>query len=217
MEKKRPYLSVRPQFDPGLAMVQSILVTVAGFFVLTVVGGVFTLILFMIIGLSHYISSSFVFGFYMLASIAGIPPLFYEMKKRALQRTLFNFYDDYLDFQYFQFYLNRRRGRIWYRDIADITQHASAPQEHQRLTTISLYVPGLNAYQRGFSGIKMEDLPQSKGYLTKIMDVVQYSMTGELPAWMLPNFPQPAMNAPPPDVPPVQAETGPVATTPVTK
>ena len=197
MEKKRPYLAVRPQFDPGLAMVQSIFITVASFFLLTLAGGIVTAIFFMMIGLS-FVPLKGIFGFYMLLSLAGTPPLFYELKKRALQRTLYNFYEDYVDFQYFQFYLNRRRGRVWYRDIGDITQHASALQEHQRLTTIFLYVPGLSSYgQRGFSGIKMEDLPQARGYLTKVMDIVQFSITGDMPAWLAQSFPQPAFTPPP--------------------
>jgi hypothetical protein len=213
MEKKRPYLSIRPQFDPGLAMVQSIIVTAVGFLAVTLLGGIFTLLLFSIIGIINHVSATSIFGFYMLVSLAGIPPVYYEIKKRALQRTLYNFYEDYIDFQYFQWYINRRRGRIWYRDIADITQHASALQEHQRLTTIYLYVPGLIAYgQRGFSGVKMEDLPQAKGYLTKVMDIVQFAATGQMPAWLAQSFPQPAFSPPPEEPasptspPPVEAQ-----------
>lgn len=195
MEKKRPLLSVRPQFDPGLAMVQSLMVTAVGFIVVTGIGGLFTYLLLILLGLSNFISPSVVFGFYLVLSLAGLPPLYYELKKRAFQRTLYNFYDEYLDFQYFHWYLNRRRGRVWYRDIADVTQHATALQEHQRLTTILLYVPNMagGGYgQRGFSGVKMEDLQQSKGYLTKVMDVMEMGYTGVLPAWARGNQPAPA-------------------------
>ncbi|HYD19300.1 MAG TPA: hypothetical protein VEF76_12565 [Patescibacteria group bacterium] len=183
MEKKRPLLSIRPHFDPGLAMVQSLMFTAVGFVVVTIVAGMLTALLMSIVGLGKYVGMS-VFGFYMVVSIAGIPPLFYELKKRAFQRTLYNFYEDYVDFQHFQWYLNRRRGRVWYRDLADITQHATALQEHQRLTTIYLYVPNMSGYnQRGFSGLKLEDLQQSKGYLTKLMDVLEMRNTGVLPLW----------------------------------
>lgn len=186
MEKKRPLLSIRPQFDPGLAMVQSLLVTAVGFILVTGIGGLFTYLLLILLSLSNFVSPSVVFGFYLVLSLAGLPPLYYELKKRAFQRTLYNFYDEYVDFQYFHWYLNRRRGRVWYRDIADVTQHATALQEHQRLTTILLYVPNMagGGYgQRGFSGVKMEDLQQSKGYLTKVMDVLEMGYTGVLPAW----------------------------------
>jgi len=214
MEKKRPYLSIRPQFDPGLAMVQSLIVTAVGFLAVTVVGGIFTLLLFAIIGLN--VNATNIFGFFMLLGLAGIPPVFYELKKRALQRTLYNFYEDYIDFQYFHWYLNRRRGRIWYRDIADITQHASALQEHQRLTSIYLFVPGLASQQGRFSGVKMEDLPQAKGYLTKVMDVVQFSATGQMPAWLAQSFPQPAFSPPPGEVsPPAEEAASPASPPPV--
>ncbi|MDE1151361.1 MAG: hypothetical protein PW788_02395 [Micavibrio sp.] len=182
MEKKRPILSVRPQFDPGLAMVQSLMAAGVLFLPVTIVGGMLVYILFTIVGLAKFIPASGVFGFFLIMSIAGIPPLFYEIKKRALQRTLYNFYDDYIDFQYFHFYLNRRRGRVRYRDVTDINQHASALQEQRRLTTIYLYVPTMS-FARGFSGVKMEDLPQSKGYLTKVMDLIEASLNPPVPAW----------------------------------
>lgn len=185
MEKKRPLLSIRPHFDPGLTMVQSLMVTALGFLVVTVAAGFVTYILFALVGLDRYFGLFGVFGFYMVVSIAGLPPLYYELKKRAFQRTLYNFYEDYMDFQYFHWYLNRRRGRVWYRDIADVTQHASALEEHQRLTTIYLYVPNMAGGngQRGFAGLKLEDLQQSKGYLTKVMDVLEMGFTGVLPTW----------------------------------
>jgi len=185
MEKKRPILSVRPQFDTGLAMVQSLMAAGVLFLPITIVGGMVIYFLFMITGIAKFIPASAVFGFFLIGSLAGIPPLFYEIKKRALQRTLYNFYDDYIDFQYFHFYLNRRRGRVRYRDVSDINQHASALQEQRRLTTIYLYVPTMN-FARGFSGVKMEDLPQSKGYLTKVMDLIEASFNPPVPAWETP-------------------------------
>lgn len=226
MEKKRPILSIRPHFDPGLAMVQSLIVTAGGFIVVTIIGGILAYFLLSLILPSKFVKLSYVLQFFALVSIAGIPPLFYEIKKRALQRTLYNFHVDYLDFQFFHFYLNRRRGRLWYRDIADITQHASALQEHQRLTTIYLYAPVMaGSYgHRGFPGLKLEDLPQAKGHLSKIMDVVDMGLTGNIPAWVrdLPGMDlPPVMQAPPPPPPPPQqpqpavANPGPASPPPV--
>lgn len=218
MEKKRPILSIRPYFDPGLAMVQSIMVVAVGFIVVTAAGSIFTYLLLSLILPAKFVKFSLIMQFYLLVSVAGIPPLFYEVKKRALQRTLYNFHEDYLEFQYFQFYINRRRGRLWYRDIADITQHASFLQEHQRLTTIYLYVPGMiGAHrQRGFMGLKLEDLQQSKGYLNKVMDVVDMAMTGRLADWIAD---QPGMQLPeplptPPPAPEATQPPAPVASSP---
>lgn len=174
MEKRRPILSVRPKFDSGLAMIQALIVTLGGFIVTTILFGTFFFILLSMIGLGKHISASGIYGFFFGVSVLGIPPLFYEVKKRAFQRTIYNFYDDYMDFQYFHYYINRRRGRVRYMDIADIAQHASALQEHQRLTTIYLYVPGMGMGQRGaFAGLKLTDLPQAKDYMTKIMDIIE--------------------------------------------
>lgn len=208
MEKKRPLLSVRPYFDSGLTMVQAAIFAAAGFLPVTIIGGMVVYFLFIILGIARFVPASGVFGFFLVAALAGLPPLFYEIKKRAFQRTLFNFYDEYIDFQYFHFYINRRRGRVRYRDISDINQHASALQEQRRLTTIYLYVPGMG-YQRGFSGLKMEDLLQSKSYLTKIMDIVEQSFEEPQPMWDLP--PIPVHNAPPPIPMPVAAATAPQA------
>ncbi|TAL28206.1 MAG: hypothetical protein EPN97_15240 [Alphaproteobacteria bacterium] len=174
MEKRRPILTVRPKFDSGLAMAEALVVTLGGFIVTTVVLGTFFFILLSLIGLGRHISASGIYGFFFGLSVLGIPPLFYEVKKRAFQRTIYNFYDDYMDFQYFHYYINRRRGRVRYADIADIAQHASALQEHQRLTTIYLYVPGMGMGRRGaFAGLRLTDLPQAKDYMTKVMDIIE--------------------------------------------
>ena len=174
MEKRRPILSVRPKFDPGLTMVQALVTTLGGFIVTTILFGTFFFIFLSLIGLGRHLSATGIYGFFFGLSLLGIPPLFYEVKKRALQRTIYNFYDDYMDFQYFHYYINRRRGRVRYADIADIAQHASALQEHQRLITIFLYVPGMGMGRRGeFAGVKMADLPQSRDYMTKIMDLIE--------------------------------------------
>lgn len=237
MEKKRPILSIRPHFDPGLAMVQSIMVTAVGFIVVTMAGSIFTYLLLSLILPAKFVKFSLIMQFFLLISVAGIPPLFYEIKKRALQRTLYNFHEDYLEFQYFHFYVNRRRGRLWYRDIADITQHASFLQEHQRLTTIYLYAPSMvGAYgQRGFMGLKLEDLQQSKSYLNKVMDVVDMSLSGRMPDWIMeqagldvppatmppqsppPAAPAPAAASPKPEQKPEPAAASPAQPPPVTE
>ncbi len=174
MEKRRPILSVRPKFDPGLTVVEACFTTLGGFIVTTILFGTLFLILFSIIGLGKHISAGGIYEFFFGVSLLGIPPLYYEVKKRAFQRTIYNFYDDYMDFQYFHWHINRRRGRVRYGDIADIAQHASALQEHQRLITIFIYVPGMGMGRRGsFAGVKLADLPQSKDYMTKIMDIIE--------------------------------------------
>jgi hypothetical protein len=195
-------------------MVQALIATFGGFIFSTLLLGTFFFILLMVIGLGRHLSGSAIYGFFFGLSILGIPPLFYELKKRAFQRTIYNFYDDYMDFQYFHFYLNRRRGRVRYSDISDIAQHASALQEHQRLTTVYIYVPGMGLQARGFSGLKLTDLPQAKDYMTKIMDIIERRVTAADAAASVP-VAAPLVTEPPAAAPPVAAPAPtPMATQP---
>jgi hypothetical protein len=172
MEKKRPLLSVRPTFDSSLTLIQTVGVSVAGVFAATVFFGTFFWILFQVIGLPRAASGAF--WFFLIVSSFGVPIFFFEIKKKAYQRTLFNFHEGYLEFQYFQFYLNRRRGRVRYAEISGIDQHASALQDHQRLTTIYITVPSMGYRGRGnFAGLKLYDVPRDKNYLNKIINILE--------------------------------------------
>lgn len=173
MQKKAPLLSLRPQFDPGLAMVQALGVTVAGTVVLTVAGGTLFYVLIMIFGLGRFVPAGWVYGLFFVGSLVVLPPYFYELKKRAYLRTVYNFYEDYVDFQSFKFYLNPRRGRVRYRDIADIVQQASTLQDQRRLTNIYLSVPSMGLGRSGFSGVQISDVPVAAGHATRIMDIVE--------------------------------------------
>lgn len=199
-------------------MIQSLVITLGGFIVTTVLLGTFFFLFLSIIGLGRHLSAGGIYGFFCAASLLGIPPIFYEIKKRALQRTIYNFYDDYMDFQYFHWYINRRRGRVRYTDIADIAQHASALEEHQRLITIFIYVPGMGMGRRGaFSGVKMADLPQSKDYMSKIMDLLEGRAATATAAVSAPVPQAQPAEAPGAAVTPAQPETAaaaPIAATP---
>jgi hypothetical protein len=174
MEKRRPILSVRPYFDTALAMVQAVIFTAVAFLPFTMIGGTLVYLLFNLIGLGGFISAGAVYGFFLLVAIVGLPAVYFEVRKRAYQRTVYNFYDDYIDFQYFHFLINRRRGRLRYEDVTDITQQAGALQEQRRLTNIYLYAPALGYMrQRGIPGIIMPDLPLSRGYMNQIMNLFE--------------------------------------------
>lgn len=174
MEKKRPILTVRPQFDTSLAMVQALLATLIGVLPVTFIAGTIIFLLFNMIGLGRFISAGYVYGFFLVLSVAGIPPLFFEVRQRAYQRTVYNFYEDYIDFQYFHLLINRRRGRVRYEDITDINQQASALQEQRRLTNVYIFVPTLGYMQpRAFPGLVLKDLPIAKGYMNQIISILE--------------------------------------------
>lgn len=153
-------------------MVQSLALLLPAALVTTLVVGTLFLIFVSIIGIRQ-LTAGGIYMTFLVLSVALIPPAFYELKKRAFQRTIFNFYDNYLDFQYFEWFITRRRGRIRYTDVADISQQASALQEHRRLTTVYLFIPAMALRQRGFAGLRLADLPQAKDYMTKILDVIE--------------------------------------------
>ena len=173
MERQQPLLTIRPHFDQGLVTLQAVLFTAAAFLLVTIIGGTLFYILLMLIGLG--ISAGYVYGLFLVASLVVLPPLFFELKKKAYSRTFFRFYDDYLEFQYFQFMLSQRRGRVRYRDVSDVVQAGGALQSQRMLTSILIMVPGMNYNPRAFSGVKIDDVPQKLDLMHKIMELIEKS------------------------------------------
>lgn len=175
MDKPQPLLVVRPVFDQTLVTVQALIFMAVGGLFATVIGGTLLYILLMVVGLGRFIPAGFIYGALLIASIACLPPLFFEMKKRALARTGFRFFDDHVDYQYFQFYLSQRRARLRYRDIENVLQEAGTLQGQRMLTTVYLIAPSLAYNQRAFPGVKIGDVPQREDYVTRITDLVEAS------------------------------------------
>lgn len=174
MEKPAPLLTLRPQFDSALVMVNAGLAGVVGTIVMTVVGGTLLYVLLMILQLG-FIPPGYIYGLILVASIVAIPPLFFEMCKKAYQRTAFVFYPDHVEYQFFQFFMSRRRGRFKYRDVTDVSQHATPLQEQRGLTTISLYIPALRYQKNSFPGVRIPDVRIKQDHLGKIMDIIDAS------------------------------------------
>lgn len=174
MQKKKPILSIRPHFDPALAVVESLPATLVATVAGTAVAGTFFHILFSALGITRFIPGSVLYMSLFLMSVTLSPAVFYELKKRALKRTAYHFYDSYLEFQNFRFFINRRRGRVRYEDIADITQHASFLEGLNGLTTVYLYVPGMGYQTFGsFTGVKMTDIRENSQSASRILDMVE--------------------------------------------
>jgi hypothetical protein len=206
MEKKRPILTIRPRFDPGLSMIEAGLATVGGFLVTTFLLGTFFFLIFSAIGLTRHLSGGSFYTFFMVLSVIAIPPAFYELKKRAYQRTIFNFYEDTIEFQYFSFFLTRRRGRVRYTDITDLVQDASALQEHQNLQSIYIFIPGMaglrQRQRRSFSGLKIVDVPTDKDYMTVLAELIDARVAAAMQFAPVPNMvPNMAPNMMPPQRP----------------
>ena len=144
MERQQPLLTIRPHFDQGLVTVQSLLFTAVAFLLVTIIGGTIFYVLLQLIGLGRFVAAGYVYGLFLVGSLVVLPPLFFELKKKAYSRTFFRFYDDYLEFQYFQFMLLQRRSRLRYRDVSDVVQAGGARQTHRRLNTHLLLAPHSN-------------------------------------------------------------------------
>ena len=154
-------------------MVYALGVGAAGALVCTVMGGSLLYGLLSLIGVGRFISVGYIFGFALIVSIVAIPPLFFELRKRSLARTVYHFFGDHLEFQYFQFLISPRRGRVRYDGVQDVYQNASALQAHRQLTSIYLYVPGMRYRQAGFAGLEIADVPQRKDYMNRIIDIIE--------------------------------------------
>lgn len=172
--KVMPVFSIRPRFDQPLAIIHALLAMVVGTIVLTVVGGTLLYMLCLIIGLGNIIGAGHIYGLVLVTSLVGVGPVFFELRKKAYQRTVWHFYDTHVDYQSFNFYVERRRGRLRYKDIQDIAQQASALQEQRGLTTVYLFAPSMR-YQRrsSFAGVRVFDVPLDADYTTRIMDLVE--------------------------------------------
>jgi hypothetical protein len=175
MEKKQPVLTVRPHFDQGLVTVQALLFTAVAFLLVTVIGGTLFFILLHLVGIGRFFSAGHIYGLFLVGSLVVLPPLFFEIKKKAWGRTFFRFYEDYLEYQYFQFLISPHRGRVRYRDVDDVLQAGGALQNQRMLTTILISVPGMNRHPRAFSGLRIEDVPQKLDLMPRILDLIENS------------------------------------------
>ena len=179
--KTKPKFVLRPVFDAGLTTIYAVAAAALCVVIVPIVLGVLIYVLFAFMGISHVIAPGFLFGGLFVLCLALTPPIYFEIRKRAFQRTFFAFYDDYVDFQYWQFLLQPRRGRIQYRDISDVYQEAGTLQAQRMLTNLLIYVPRLSqrmGMQGNFSGLKIPDLRQSANDLARVVAVIEGPQEG---------------------------------------
>ncbi|MFH1157457.1 MAG: hypothetical protein V1721_01010 [Pseudomonadota bacterium] len=183
MENRPPLLHIRPQFSSLVAILESLCVALAGTVALTFVGGILLLALFSLIGLGRFVSGGMLFTTLFVLGWAALPPMYYEAKRKAFQNTFYNFYGDYVEFQRFQYLVNRRIGRISYRDITNVAEHANFIQQREKLTSIYLFAPNMAPALNGeFPGIKLTDIPQSGDQIRKILGLIDQSNYPQAPA-----------------------------------
>lgn len=174
MQKQAPRLSVRPVFDPGLVTVEAGVAGVAGAAVSFFLLATFFFILIILLGLNRVVPAGFLYGFFFLLGGLGAPVLYFELKKKAHAKTVYNFYDDYFEYQNFEFYITKRRRRVRYIDVTDVNEHANVFQTRRLLTSVYIEVPRMARQQRsGFAGVKISDVPERLDLADKITALIE--------------------------------------------
>lgn len=174
--KPKPIFSVRPVFDTHLTMIEAAPITIVGIAAGTAVVGTLIYILLYMLGIGKYIPGGAFYTVMFFLSITLTPAAYYELKKRAYARTVCHFYDTYLEFQDFRYFINRRRGRVKYDDIRDIGQQSSLFEGLCHLATVSIYVPGMGyqyTYSNGFSGLRLRGIPERSDLSARLLDLIQ--------------------------------------------
>jgi hypothetical protein len=176
MEKKTPLLTVKPVFDPGLAMMESLPACAAGTVVSVFLGATLIVLLLGALGLGNLIGAGSVYSTFFVLGLAATPALYFEAKKAAYRRTVFHFHADYLEYQDFRFFLNRRRGRVRLRDIDDVLERTSFLQSRRGLSSVYLVIPSFPQRLQGpLPGLKIPDVPDQAGLRDKIIDLIEAS------------------------------------------
>jgi hypothetical protein len=204
--KKKPIFAIKPTFDKPLVACEAALAALGGIVICVFLLATFVFIIFNIIGLGSIAGSGLYHLFFFIGLIAS-PVLYFELKRTAYRRTVYLFYDDYMEYQDFRFLLTRRRGRLRYEEISDVYENAGMMQSRRLLTTVYVVVPGMPTGMArntpgAFNGVKIPDVPENGGYADRIIAIVQAYMQGGIvpqsPATQPPggaSFQQPAFQA----------------------
>ena len=178
MEKKQPLLVIRPAFHSTPAIVEAVLAGLVGTAVLVFLGATLLSLFFSLLGLGALISLGALFKILLVLGLAGLPPAYYEAKKKAWSRTIYQFHPDHMEYQDFKFLFVRRRGRVRLRDITDVYERANPLQARFMLTSLYFIIPGLpDMIARGISGLHIADVADNASLREKILDLIEASET----------------------------------------
>lgn len=178
-DPRQPFHVFRPHFSTRQSVFEAVPLTLIVAAVLTLLGGTFMVVLGAILGAGKWLSLQHVYSVLFWGTLIFFPAVYFEFKRKAYRRTLYRFYDDFLDFQQFEFLLLRKVGRIQYTDIVDVAEEAGWIQDHENMMTLRLYTPALPLQTRGifpglsFSGLILSNIPRGEGNARKIMSLIE--------------------------------------------
>lgn len=174
-------LQTRPTFDSKVAMIEACGIALASAVVGTLLVGTLLSLLFMLVGLDRIFPGWLPFFIGFLASVVIVPATYYEIKRQAYTKSIYNFYGDYLEFREFGLMMNRSTGRIRYAEITDIFERSNPLQQMQGLKTIYLAVPGYGLPDKyGFTGVRIRDVRIGGGTGRQLVALIESYKQGEM-------------------------------------
>lgn len=173
-QKTAPLFTVQPQFIPRLTVIEAFITALAGTLLLTLVGGTILFMLCALLGISKILPVWFLYFIFFAASVVIIPPLYFELKKKAYAQTQFSFFPDHLEYKNFEWLILPRRGRIKYSAIEGLSRKTNFLQTPHQIESLRLHVPGLpfQSFNR-FQGLNLPDILTEKNYGEQIEGLLE--------------------------------------------
>ncbi len=165
-------LSLRPVFIPWVTIAATIPVQL--FF--TLWGGIFfggmSIPFLMLFGIKEK-NPFYSFLFFGLLFFVGIPIIVYIAKRKTYEMTVYDFYDDHLE--YYEGFWTVEKKSINYDRITEISLRSGIIQKKYGLGTIFLSTPatGYSSRGRARSGIALYDIPNAESVYIEIKKLIK--------------------------------------------
>ena len=174
---QKPILTLRPKYVPDLVRIEILFYCFLATFALTILGGVFIMLISLLFGLGNILPPWLGFFALLVACVIFLPPFIKKTLKSNMASTFCNFYSDHLLYQTYQLLIFKRRGRIKYSDISDITERSNLFQNRYDIGDIWVIAPNMpmDAGQR-FPGIKIRSIKLTSE-LTEMFERVIFKNT----------------------------------------
>lgn len=154
-----PILTLRPKFVPDVVRLEILFYAFLATFALTILGGVFIMLVSLLFGLGNLIPPWLGFFALLVACVILLPGFIKKTIQQNMASTFCHFYNDHLLYQTYQLLVFKRRGRIKYTDISDIAERSNLFQNKYNIGDVWVIAPNMpmDAGPR-FPGIKIRNI-----------------------------------------------------------
>ena len=198
----KPLMTVRPAFTPRLVMWRALPWVALGTLALTVAGGTIIWLLLTLAGVGQKMPPGLPYFLCLVMGLVTIAPLYYEAQRKISARTVCRFFERHLEYETYTLFFRRHEGRVHYRDISGMVTRADFLQHRFGLKTIYLSVPGMDWQERGFSGLKLADIPSGRGIGRRLQTLLDHEeVTTPAAKWVAPSGPRLDPQSPPAPLP----------------